>query len=142
MLVNISYNDKKVKSYIEETVGKPFGLLDNIKLNGVGSPRLVIEKASQEIFELLSYDNNNNYCNIELRPKGIIVRFRSLLETYGLIIPYYKLVIFKPGNQITIHIDHHYVTLSAMPNNKAVNLFFEKMIDQKSENEPTYVDDL
>lgn len=142
MLVNISYNDKKVKAFIEESVGKPFGLLDNIKLNGVGSPRLVIEKASQEIFELLSYDNNSNYCNIELRPKGIIVRFRSLLETYGLIIPYYKLVIFKPGNQITIHIDHHFITLNAMPNNKAVNLFFEKLINQKTENEPTYVDDL
>jgi hypothetical protein len=142
MLVNISYNDKKIKSTIEELVGKPFGLLENIKLNGVGSPRLVIEKASKEIYDLLSYDHNNNFCNIELRPKGIIIRFRSLLETYGLIVPYYKLVLFKPGNQITIHIDNHFITVNAMPNNKAVNLFFEKLMDQKSDNEPTYVDDL
>lgn len=142
MLINISYNDKKINAAIEELVGKPFGLRENIKLNGVGSPRLIIAKASQEIFELLSYDNNNNFCNIELRPKGIIIRFRSLLETYGLIIPYYKLVLFKPGNQITIHKDHNFISIIAMPKNKAVNLFFEKLQDQKSENEPTYVDDL
>uniref|UniRef100_UPI00404AA9E6 hypothetical protein n=1 Tax=Flavobacterium sp. TaxID=239 RepID=UPI00404AA9E6 len=142
MLLNISYNDKKVQATIEDLVGKPFGLIDNIKLNGVGSPRLSIDKTSEEIDALLNYDNNRNFCNIELRPKGIIIRFRSLLETFGLIIPYYKLVIFKPGNQITFHIDHHFITISALPNNKAVNLFVEKIIHQKSDNEPTYVDDL
>jgi hypothetical protein len=142
MLLNISYNDKKIQNTIEELAGKPFGLIDNIKLNGVGSPRLSIDKASDEIQGLMSYDNNINYCNIELRPKGIIIRFRSLLETYALVIPYYKLVIFKPGNQITFHIDQHYLTINALPKNKAVNLFVEKIISQKSDNEPTYVDDL
>jgi hypothetical protein len=49
MLVNTSYNKKKVTQTINELVGKPFGLIDNIKLNGIGSPRLDIIKTSEEI---------------------------------------------------------------------------------------------
>ena len=93
MLVNTSYNEKKINDSINDLVGKPFGLIDNIKLNGIGSPRLDIIKTSEEIATLLSYDNNRNFCNIELRPNGIIIRFRSLLETFSLVIPFYKLVI-------------------------------------------------
>ncbi|MFN4197584.1 MAG: hypothetical protein ACK4FS_01005 [Flavobacterium sp.] len=142
MLFNISYNDKKTNQSIEALVGRPFGLIDNIKLNGVGSPRLDILKTSQEIGELLSYDHNRNFCNIELRPKGIIIRFRSLLETYGLIVPYHKLIVFKPGNSFTFHCDHHFITVEAPPNNKAVNSFIEKVLQQKTENTPTFIDDL
>lgn len=111
MLVNSSYNEKKVKEAINDLVGKPFGFFENIKLKGIGSPRLDILKTSVEIDMLLSYDNNRNFCNIELRPKGIIIRFRSLLETYSLVIPFYKLVVFKPGNTYTFHIDNHFITI-------------------------------
>lgn len=142
MLVNTSYNEKKINEAIVELVGKPFGLMDNIKLNGIGSPRLDIIKTSEEIATLLSYDNNRNFCNIELRPKGIIIRFRSLLETFSLVIPYYKLVIFKPANSYTIHMDHHYISIDAPPKNKSVNSFIEKLNQFKTQNSPTYIDDL
>jgi hypothetical protein len=142
MLVNTSYNEKKINEAITELVGKPFGLLDNIKLNGIGSPRLDILKSSEEIATLLSYDNNRNFCNIELRPKGIIIRFRSLLETFSLVIPFYKLVIFKPGNSFTFHMEHHAISIDAPPKNKSVNAFMEKLNQFKAENSPTYIDDL
>jgi len=142
MLYNLTYNDTKIKTAVNELVGKPFGLIDNIKLNGIGSPRLDIDKASVEISELLSFDNNRNFCNIELRPKGIIIRFRSLLETFGLVIPYYKLVVFKPGNSITFHIDHQFVSVSMPPNNKGILLFMEKLSQQKATNSPLDIADL
>ena len=142
MLVNTSYNEKKINQAINDLVGNPFGLIDNIKLNGIGSPRLDIIKTSEEIAELLSYDNNRNFCNIELRPKGIIIRFRSLLETFSLVIPFYKLVIFKPGNSFTFHMDHHAISVDAPPKNKSVNVFMEKLNQFKAENSPTYIDDL
>lgn len=142
MLFNVSYNDRKVNESVEELVGKPFGLFDNIKLNGTGSPRLLIHKASEEIQQLLDYDNNLNYCNIELRPKGIIIRFRSILETYGLVIPFYKLVIFKPANYLTIHADHHLITVEFPPKNAGIHQFYEKMMAQKVKNTPTNIDDL
>jgi hypothetical protein len=142
MLVNITYNDKKLEAEIMGLVGKPFGLIENIRLQGVGSPRLDIINCSQEIAELLSYDNNRNFCNIELRPKGIIIRFRSLLETFGLIIPYYKLVIFKPGNHISFHMDNHVISIEAQPNNKSIHVFMEKLMQLKIEAAPSAVDDL
>lgn len=142
MLVNTSYNDKKINNTINDLVGNPFGLMDNFKLNGIGSPRLDISKTSEEIATLLSYDNNRNSCNIELRPKGIIIRFRSLLESYSLVIPFYKLVIFKPGNSFTFHIDHHFISIDASSNQKKINVFIEKLNQLKAENSPTYIDDL
>ena len=76
-------------------VGPPFKLSQRWQLGGIGSPKLIISQSSIEIHNLLVLDHNTNSCNIELRPKGIIVRFRSLLETYALIIPYYKLQLYK-----------------------------------------------
>jgi hypothetical protein len=142
MLYNLTYNDAKIIAAVNDLVGKPYGLIDNIKLNGIGSPRLDIEKASDEISTFLEYDNNRNFCNVELRPKGIIIRFRSLLETYGLIIPFYKLVLFKPGNSITFHMDHHFITVSAPPKNKSVLMFIEKLTLQKAQNSPLDIADL
>ena len=95
MLVNISYNEPKIKRTIEEEVGRAFGLRDRWAMGGIGSGKLFITSTSIDIHNLLVLDQNINQCNIELRPKGIIVHFRSLLETYGLVIPYYKLKIYK-----------------------------------------------
>lgn len=142
MLVNTSYNEKIINDSINELVGKPFGFIENIKQNGIGSPRLNIIKSSEEIATLLSYDNNRNFCNIELRPKGIIIRFRSLLETFSLVIPYNKLVLFKPANSFTFHMDHHFISVEALPGNKGIHQFMEKLNRMKSENSPTYIDDL
>jgi hypothetical protein len=142
MLVNISYNDKKTNQTIQDLIGTPFGLIDSIKINGIGSPRLDILKTSDEIATLLSYDHNRNFCNIELRPKGIILRFRSLLETFALVIPYHKLIVFKPGNSFTFHCDHYFISVEAPPNNKSVNSFIEKLLQQKTDNTPTFIDDL
>lgn len=142
MLYNTSYNDKKINTEIDEKVGKAYGLLDNFKLKGIGSPRLDILKASEEITSLLSYDNNRNFCNIELRPNGIIIRFRSLLETFSLVIPFHKLVIYKPGNTHTFHIDHHYITIDTPPQNKGAHSFINKIVQYKIDSTPTYVDDL
>jgi len=142
MLVNTSYNEKKINETIDEMVGKPYGFIENIKQNGIGSPRLTILKSSEEIATLLSYDHNRNFCNIELRPKGIIIRFRSLLETFSLVIPYYKLVLFKPANSFTFHMDHHFISIESLPSNKGIHQFMEKLNRMKSENSPTYIDDL
>ena len=85
MLLNISYNDPTVKRQIEKAVGRPFSLKQRWKLGGIGSQKLMINSASIDIHNLLILDNNLKSCNLELRPLGIIVHFRSLLETYGLI---------------------------------------------------------
>ena len=97
MLVNVSYNNRDLTKKIDKEVGKPFTLKERWAMNGIGSPKLFITETSMEIGNLLLLDNNLKCCNVEMRPKGIIVRFRSLLDTYALVIPYYKLTIYK-GN--------------------------------------------
>ena len=141
MLVNVSYNNKEITHKIDEEVGKPFTLKQRWSLGGIGSPKLSITSASSEIRNLLILDNNLNTCNIELRPKGIILRFRSLLETYALVIPFYKLTIYK-GDLATysIYRDHYFVKVKA--DTKAIQKFFKKILNYKADNSPTTIEDL
>ena len=110
-------------------------------MGGIGSPKLSITAASTEIRNLLILDNNLNTCNIELRPKGIILRFRSLLETYALVIPYYKLTIYKGDLAIySVYRDHYFVKVRS--DTKAIQKFFKKLLDYKADNSPTTIEDL
>lgn len=88
MLRNVTYNNPDIKEEIDSLVGKSYPVFKRLKMKGIGSPKFLITKASDSIMEKLSMDNNLNYCSIELRPKGIIVTFRSLLETFGWILPF------------------------------------------------------
>ena len=130
MLVNVSYNNKKISSKVDDLVGPPFTLKERIAKKGIGSPKLTIIKASVQIQNLLILDNNRDVCNIELRPKGIIIGFRSLLESYGLVIPYYKLVQFNnTGDSLTFHIDDYHITVATQ--DKAIKKFMLKLLDEK-----------
>ncbi len=141
MLLNISYNRPEYKEKINAEVGPTFTLLERFKLNGSGSPKLHITATSIEIHNLLILDSNMNTCNIELRPKGIIVMFRSLLETYGLIIPYYKLSLYKgKAEEYSIYMDHHFIKVKA--DTPAIHKFMLKILDYKSSNAPTSIEDI
>ena len=92
----------------------------------------MIADASKEIVELLRLDNNVNYCNIEIRKNGLIIRFRSLLETYGLIIPYYKLIIYKGESNIySLYKDTNYIKFFV--DTKSTSLFMKKIIRLKAD---------
>ncbi|WBL27366.1 hypothetical protein [Zunongwangia sp. HGR-M22] len=141
MLLNISYNKPEIKEKIDREVGKTLTLRDRFKLKGSGSPRLKITSVSIDIHNLLVLDNNTNTCNIEIRPNGIIVRFRAILETYALVIPFWKLKIYKgKAKEYSIYRDHYFIKVAAKDKN--VHTFFKKLIDYKDENAPTRIDDL
>ena len=121
-------------------VGPPFKLSQRWQLGGIGSPKLIISQSSIEIHNLLVLDHNTNSCNIELRPKGIIVRFRSLLETYALIIPYYKLHLYKgKASEYSVYMDQYFVKVYA---NDSVHQFFRKLWKEKNRNTPPSIEDL
>lgn len=141
MLLNVSYNNKAVTKKIEEEVGKPFTLKERWAMNGIGSPKLIITETSIEIRNLLILDSNWDVCNIEMRPNGIIIGFRSLLETYALIIPYYKLSIYKGQASVySIYRDQYFIKVAS--DTKAVQKFFKKIMDYKADNAPTSIEDL
>ncbi len=141
MLLNISYNDPTIKRKIEKAVGRPFSLQQRWKLGGIGSQKLMINSASIDIHNLLILDNNLKSCNLEIRPLGIIVHFRSLLETYGLIIPYYKLKLYKgKAKEYSIYIDKHHIKIFA--DSQKIHAFFKKVGTQKSLQVPPHLEDL
>ncbi len=141
MLVNVSYTNKEVTRKVDEAVGKPFKLKERWAMNGIGSPKLFIKETSVEIRNLLILDNNTDSCNIEMRPKGIIVRFRSLLETFALVIPYYKLTVYKGDFAIySIYRDSYFIKVKS--DTKAIQKYFRKMLDYKADNAPTAIEDL
>jgi len=133
MLKNVSYNDDKTISEINDFVGKPFSIFERIKIGGIGSSKLLITKTDSIINNLLELDHNINYCNIEIRPKGIIIRFRSLLDTYALIIPYFKLKLFKgKSNEYSVYIDKYYIKVIAKK--KGEHNFFKKILNLRISN--------
>ncbi|APG61201.1 hypothetical protein [Christiangramia salexigens] len=141
MLLNISYNRPAISEKINKTAGKPFTLFERVKLKGSGSPKLQITSSSIEIYNLLILDNNANICNVEMRKNGIIVRFRSLLETYALVIPYFKLNLYKgKAEEYSIYKDHYFIKVKA--DTPGIHKFFKKIIDYKSDNAPTQIGDL
>ena len=124
MLLNVSYNNPKQRQKIETAVGAPFSLRQRWSMKGVGSPQMNITQASIDIHNLLVLDQNRNTCNIELRPKGIIVRFRSLLEIYA-VIPYYKLNIYKgKADEYSVYKDHYYIKVQLTT---ALHRFIQKV---------------
>lgn len=143
MILNVSYNNKQVKKTIDELLGKPFTLVERFKMGGIGSPHLVITETSTQINNLLILDNNRNVCNIEMRPEGILVGFRSLLESYVLVIPYYKLSLYKgKAEEYSIYRDNYFVKIEAKKVDKNTHKFMQKVMEAKAKKAPTRLEDL
>lgn len=141
MLLNVSHNDKKISRKIDDELGKSFPLMERFKMRGIGSPKLILTSSSPQISNLMMLDNNRNICNVEMRPKGIIVGFRSKLESYALIIPYYKLVIFKgKSEEYAIYKDDYFFKIEARAKDKSVHSFIQKLIRAKNEVAPPRIE--
>lgn len=133
MLLNVSYNRPKIKEKIDQEVGQPFSLMERIKLKGIGSGKLFIDSTSVQIHNLMILDNNMNVCGIEMRPNGIILTFRSLLETYALVIPFWKLKVYKGQADVySVYCDSYFVKIKAK--DKSNHKFFQKLLNYKLEN--------
>ena len=138
MLRNVSYKNDSTKNEIDGLIGNSYSFIEKIKKGGVGSGKLLITKANKEIENLLILDQNTNNCNIELRAKGIIIYFRSLLETYGLAIPYYKLVVFKVTEyEYTFNIDSKFLKIKVKSEND--HSFIRKIMEEKAKNTENYI---
>ncbi len=133
MIKNISYNTLELRQQIKETVGVSFSLLTRFKLKGIGSQRYRVTEATENIRLLFDRDNAGNFCNIELRTKGIIIRFRSKQETYGWLIPYRNLTVYKSGSTFSVYDGKETLRLQAAHNAKLRGDFIRKMVRIKAE---------
>ena len=130
LLFNTSYTDKKITKQINNLLGSPFSFLKAIKLNGIGSKRMIIDQVSPNLHTVINVVNDINYGSIELRPKGILIHIGKGLQRFAWAIPYYRLVIYKT-NGVSIHANGKFIHFEANKNFKANKQFFKKIIDQK-----------
>ena len=131
-MLNTTYKNEENEQIIEELVGKPFSLRKKLMMGGVGSGRMVIEEVSPKLEMTLLNGQDLNYANIELRPKGVLIRITRRLDNFTWIIPYYQLHIYKTEG-LSIHGQGqflHFRENQMLYNNKP---FFKKLSNLKLE---------
>lgn len=133
MIYNITYDKREVIDEIESNVGAPYSFLSRLKMGGIGSEKMHIIDASPLIEGLLQYEDQPNYCNIELRPRGVLIRFKYRVETYGWAIPFGKLSVYKSDGSYRIYGDADFIKVTKMLNSDALKKFMDKLLDRRVE---------
>lgn len=131
-LYNITYKNKETEKEINVEMGKPFGLIEKLKLGGIGSRRMIIENFSEDIKNLTLKVSGIQYANIELRPNGIIVHINQGIYTHAWTIPYFRLSVFN-GDFFTIHGGGSHIQFNKEKSWKENKEFLQKIVKLKSE---------
>ncbi|MBT8252712.1 MAG: hypothetical protein HKN00_05070 [Flavobacteriaceae bacterium] len=132
MIVETTYTNPEQDQIINDLIGKPFGFMQRLRMNGIGSKRMIIKDVSPNMKTLMNDISDLNYANIELRPGGILIRINKGLRTFSWVIPYYHLVIYKT-NGASIHAQGKYIQFKENRTFKENKTFFNKMLDKKIE---------
>ncbi len=132
MIFNVTYTDKKTIDEINALVGPPFSFLDRMRKRGIGSERFSISEMSEGFADYRVGFEDENYCNIELRPGGIIVRFSRILERFAWCIPYYQLAVYQNGRQLSIFRNAEFIKMSPQGPGKKSSPFARKILDEKN----------
>ncbi len=132
LLLNTTYKNEENEITMDDLVGKAFSLRKKILMGGVGSGRMVIDKASPKLEMTLINGADLNYANIELRPKGILIRISRRHDNFTWVIPYYHLHIYKTSG-LSVHGQGQY--LHFRPNQMLYRNkpFFKKLSSLKLE---------
>jgi hypothetical protein len=137
MVLDTTYTKKEHNELINDLVGKPFGFLQSIKMNGIGSKRMIIDDVSPNMKDYLNIVDDVNYANLELRPLGVLIRINKGLKTFTWVIPYYQLVIYKT-NGSSIHAQGRFIHFRNNTTFRENKSFFKKLLDQKVKYESQY----
>ena len=134
MLVNISRDFNEKREEINQLIGKAFPLDQRKELEGTSLHNLIITAASIEIYNLLVLNEGQSHCNLEMRPKGVILSFRAGGETYSLVIPFYKLKIYKGrSEEYSFYKDSYFIKIRAGAEEKEVHAFIKKLRHYKAD---------
>lgn len=130
MILNTTYTNKDHDELIIKLVGRPFSFFKQLKMRGVGSQRMIIDGVSPKLERALLNGSDLNYANIELRPKGILVRITRRLDNFTWIIPYYQLYTYMT-NGLSIHGQGEFLQFRNDKFLKGNKEFIKKMLNLK-----------
>ena len=132
MFVNITYANKETERKIKDSVGEAFTLLEKIKMRGVGTSKLQMIEASDNIVALLSNSLDTRYCYLELRRRGLLIGFQSSLKTYVWAIPFYELSIYYNNGYLVIYSKSDSMKLKPPFYGSVDKKYLKKVLRQKS----------
>ncbi len=102
MIFDTTLQNKDNEILMTDIVGRRFSFFESIKMNGIGSKRMIIESVSPSMDRLMNTVSDINYANIELRKNGIIVHINQGLKTYSWVIPFHQLHTYQ-SDGFSIH---------------------------------------
>ncbi|MFD1014384.1 hypothetical protein [Winogradskyella rapida] len=137
MILNTTHYNAEHKHIISDLIGRPFSLVQKLRMKGIGSKRMIIDEVSPNMKSLMNKVSDINYANIELRPKGILIRINKGLKNFTWVIPYYQLVLYKT-NGSSIHAQGRFVHFRNSKTFKENKKFFDKLLDLKVRYDLTY----
>ena len=129
MILNISYQSKSQERDINDHVGLSYTFWESLKMGGSGSQKLIINDCHEIFDPYLKQLHSTKYCNIELRPRGIGLRFRYKLEAIGWFIPYTTLDYHHEDYSLKIQdqLTGFFMNLKASHRNRINLKFMNKM---------------
>lgn len=130
MVLNTTHTNKDNDKLIDDIVGRPFSLVQKLKMNGIGSKRMIIDEVSPNMKSMMNLVSDLNYGSIELRPNGILLRITQGLKNFTWVIPYYQLVLYKV-NGSSIHAQGRFVQFRDNKTFRENKKFFDKLLAEK-----------
>lgn len=130
MILDTTHTNKDHAKFINDLVGKPFGLVQSIKMGGIGSKRMMVKAVSPNMQQYLNAVDDVNYANLELRPNGVLIRINKGLKNFTWVIPYYQLVIYKT-NGSSIHAQGKFIHFKQNTTFRENKAFFDKLLEEK-----------
>ncbi len=132
MIYDLTYTDREADKAINQELGKAFGLIERVKLRGIGSERMIVSGGTGQVDDIFTKNYRQNFANVELRPKGVLIRIRYRLEIYAFSIPYAQCSIFKSDVELTFHRGGNSIRLRNYHRKTLNKAFVRKLIQQKS----------
>ncbi|MDO1500362.1 hypothetical protein Q2T40_09500 [Winogradskyella maritima] len=137
MLLNTTHHEKDQKQIIADIVGKPYSLVQKLRMNGVGSKRMIVSEVSPNMNMILNVVSDINYASIELRPKGILVRITKGHKNFTWVIPFYQLVLYKV-NGASIHAQGKFIHFANNKTFRENKRFFDRLLAEKVKYDEQY----
>ncbi|MBR9915605.1 MAG: hypothetical protein GYB32_12400 [Algicola sp.] len=130
MILDSTYNNKEHKQIINDLIGKPYSFFESLRMKGIGSKRMMIEKVSPNLESYMNKVSDINYANMEMRPYGLLIYINKGLKNFTWVIPYYQLVLYKT-NGASIHAQGKFIHFRNNKTFKENKSFFRKLMAAK-----------
>lgn len=142
MLLNLSHDLAKKKKIITSEIGKPFDLEQRKKMNGILLTDLPVTAASIDLYNLMVLNEAPVNCSIEMRSKGVAISFKVKQEIYSLVIPFYKLKIYKGrAEEYSFYKDHYFIKIWAGAKDEDTHKFVKKLKNFKADTAHPRIED-